>query len=454
MELETKTIIIENNRCAWGKCIFCSFSKKRDIPVLGENRLNQLIENELKGITTLKQLKFFNSGSFLDANQIPVFVQDFVLKKCKELKTEELIFECHPMFITDKNIERIRKTLDSLNYNPKISVAIGLETADDRMLKKIKKGITLQSFEKAVGLLKKYNFYARTYLMANLPYEKDVEKSLDRSVDFALKHSEKICIINTYPYGYAELFDIWLSRKWHPLNKKDFENLTGKYKKNKKIEIYFDDFISYPKFSIAKQKKVDLYGANKFNLTHPYYEVWQEYLADFYLPPKIKNCILFLPCSFRKPYSMSKTHKAILERLKSVFGYEKIHQIMISNPGLIPREFESKYPFANYDWSEAQETPAIKKLYTKVTQERIEKYLENHRAHYAYTSKKPVFCYLKYESESYIALENACKKQNIALVNLLDKEAYDFLKKEGMRSILTNQILLDKMFLHIAKAKI
>ena len=454
MDLDTKTMIIENNKCAWGKCIFCSFSKKQNVQILSEDKLKQLIENELDGITTLKQLKFFNSGSFLDENQIPIPVQDFLLEKCKQLKTEELIFECHPMFITDKNISRIRKKLNDINYSPKINVAIGLESADNTILKKIKKGITRETYTKAVELLKKYNFYARTYLMANLPYKKDYSKSLKDSVDFALPMSDTICIINAYPYGYAELFDIWLSRKWHPLNKNEFEKITKKYKNNKKIEIFFDDFISYPKFSLPKQKKVDLYGANKFNLTHPYYEVWQEYLADFYIPPKVKEHVLILPCSYRKPYSMSKTHKAIITRLKGAYSYGKIHQIMVSNPGLIPREFESKYPFAKYDWPEAQETPNIKKLYTVVTQARIENYLKNHKDYYSYNSKKPVFCYLKYEAESYIALKNACKNLDISLINLVDKDTYDLFKKQGMKDILINEMLLDKMFLGLAKRKL
>ena len=454
MELKTKTIIIENKRCAWGKCIFCSFSKKKDMPFLSEKKQKQLIEDELKEITSIRQLKIFNSGNFLDIEQIPVSVRDFIFKKSKELKVEELIFECHPLFITEKNLSQIREKLNFINYNPKIYIAIGLETADNIMLKKIKKGITLQNFKKTVKLLKKYNFYSRTYLMANLPYEKDIKTNLDKSIDFASNYSEKICIINTYPYGYAELFDIWLSRKWHPLDKKKFEKLVEKYKKNNKIELYFNDFISYPKFSLSRQKKMDLNGANKSNLIHNCYEVWQEYLADFYMPPKIKKVILFLPCSFRKPYSLSPTHKAIIERLKNVFGYEKIHQIMISNPGLIPREFESKYPFAHYNWSESQETYTIKKLYIKTTQGRIEKYLKNHKTSYIYTSKKPIFCYLKYESESYTALKNACKKQNIALLNLLDKEVYAFLKKEGVKNILTNQLLLDKMFLSLSKRKL
>ncbi|MCK5176957.1 MAG: DUF5591 domain-containing protein [Candidatus Aenigmarchaeota archaeon] len=454
MNLDSKIIIIENNRCAWGKCVFCSFSKKQDVPTLSEAKLKEWIERELRGIETLKQLKFFNSGSFLDENQIPISIQDFILSKCKSLKTKELIFECHPIFITEKNIKRIKQKLHSLDYDLKISVGIGLESADDKVLKKIQKGTTIKTFKKAVDLLKKYDFFARTYLMANLPFVDNYEKDIHNSIDFALQMSDTVCVINTYPYGYSKLFDIWMDQKWHPLNKEEFEKITKKYSSNPKVEIYFDDFISYPKFSLNNQKKTDLYGANKDNLIHPFYQIWQEYLANFYIPPKIKKHILFLPCSFRKPYARSKTHKAIIERLKSVWGYEKIHQIMISNPGLIPRELESKYPFAHYDWPEIQETKTIKKLYIKITKQRLEKYLENHRNDYSYDSKRPVFCYLKYNSETYIALNEACKNLNIALVNLLDEEKYRLYKSKNMKNILTHQILLNKMFLNFAKRKL
>ncbi|MCK4555419.1 MAG: DUF5591 domain-containing protein, partial [Candidatus Aenigmarchaeota archaeon] len=188
--------------------------------------------------------------------------------------------------------------------------------------------------------------------------------------------------------------------------------------------------LDYPRF--AKHER--LVGATRENLIHPHYVVWQDYISRFYETPKTKKYALFLPCSFKKPYSRSRTHKEILRRLVSLPQYNEIHQLMISNPGVIPREFEAKYPFANYDWPEWQENKKIKKEYTDVTKERLQKYLSRHKY-------KRVFAYFKPDSESFIALSRACRELGVNLIPCFDKKTYDGLTdKDG---VLYNRKMLD-----------
>jgi len=60
-----------------------------------------------------------------------------------------------------------------------------------------------------------------------------------------------------------------------------------------------------------------------------------------------------LPCSYTKPYSRSTTHRGIIETLKKTDKYGRnTNQVMLSNTGVIPREFENMYPFNAYDWDE------------------------------------------------------------------------------------------------------
>ncbi|MEA3343607.1 MAG: DUF5591 domain-containing protein, partial [archaeon] len=261
----------------------------------------------------------------------------------------------------------------------------------------------------------------------------NIQKSLDSSVSFALKHSDSVAIINTFAYGYAPLFDMWLKKTWRPLDKNEFSTLTKKHSANKKIDIYFDDYITYPRF----KKQEPLVGATSQNLENPVYDIWQDYIVRFYEKPPIKKYALFLPCSYRKPYSSSRTHKEILKRLTPLPFYASIHQLMISNPGIIPREFETKYPFAHYDWPEWEETPKIKKQYIKTTEKRIQNYLKTHKY-------EKVFAYFKPDSESYIALKNACKKQKIDLISCVDENVYrDF--KDNQKTPLVERRLLDAL---------
>ncbi len=63
-----------------------------------------------------------------------------------------------------------------------------------------------------------------------------------------------------------------------------------------------------------------------------------------YTPPETELAVL-LPCSAKKPYSLSKTHQII----KSVLG-NKGNQLIITSPlGLVPRELELVYPAQHYD---------------------------------------------------------------------------------------------------------
>lgn len=449
-----KTIILESGKCAWGKCLFCSFGKK-DAGPADVNFLKQRID---RGVATdercnpwqrrsraiddapkIHTLKFFNSGSFLDRNQIPLEAQDYLFEKCRNSGIKELIVECRPEFINEKSMDELKPRAGRL----KLTFAMGLEVADNRVLEKIQKGMTLAKYEAAAKLLGKSGFGVRTYLMANLPFVGNIQKSLDASVRYAMRLSDSVAIINAFAYGYSGLFRMWVDGEWAPLDKKQFDALVKKYKKNPKIDIYFDDYITYPKFPETMQETLE--GVGEKYILHPYFNVWQDYISRFYEVPEGKQYVLFLPCSFRKPYSLSQTHKKIIARISGLRQYPLIHQVMISNPGVIPREFESKYPFAHYDWKEWLETPEIKKQYMGVTEKRIVAYLKTHKY-------KKVFAYLKPTSESYAALKNACNTLKIRLISCVDEKIYGELKDEihdavigDENNLLTNRKLLDHL---------
>ncbi|MBW6461705.1 MAG: DUF5591 domain-containing protein [DPANN group archaeon] len=427
MSSETsKTFILKSGKCSWSNCIYCGYGKIEGFEANTEN-VNRDLDGFFKIVdSTTQTIKIFGSGSLLDEKQFPKESRDYLAQLCKTHKIKTLLFESRPEFITDDSL----KTFKDITY----TVAIGLEVADNDTLKQIKKGFTITQYEKATETIHNNNGKVRTYLLVNPPYVKDIQASLDTSVDFALKHSDSIVLINLYPHSSAEMIKLYLDLKWKPLDIKQFENMTDKWKTNKKVELDFETFTFTPR--IPEKLKCELKGANEKNLTHPYYEIWQDYFQRFYTPPKIKDTILFLPCAFRKPYSQSRTHKDILKRIQNMHFYARLHQVMISNPGIIPREFESKYPFAHYDWPEWQETADLKKIYIEITQKRIENYLKAHKY-------KKYLCYFKPESESYIALKNACKKLDINLVQLFDKTLYE--EKMPETNILIERRTLDAM---------
>jgi len=60
------------------------------------------------------------------------------------------------------------------------------------------------------------------------------------------------------------------------------------------------------------------------------------------------DTLLILPCSARKPYSLSPSHKKILDVLSKYRRY--IHEVILTSPlGIVPRELEIVYPAFHYD---------------------------------------------------------------------------------------------------------
>ena len=58
--------------------------------------------------------------------------------------------------------------------------------------------------------------------------------------------------------------------------------------------------------------------------------------------------LILLPCSARKPYSRSRSHRIILNRLGKLRQF--LHEAIITSPiGIVPRGLEIMYPASNYD---------------------------------------------------------------------------------------------------------
>ena len=69
-----------------------------------------------------------------------------------------------------------------------------------------------------------------------------------------------------------------------------------------------------------------------------------ERVQNRFRPSRHDVCVL-LPCSARKPYSLSQSHM----KLRRATG-ERAHEVILTSPlGVVPRELESIYPAAHYD---------------------------------------------------------------------------------------------------------
>jgi archaeosine synthase len=62
-------------------------------------------------------------------------------------------------------------------------------------------------------------------------------------------------------------------------------------------------------------------------------------------PPPLHDVAVLLPCSARKPYSASLSHRKFMKAIRG-----RAHELIVTSPlGLVPREIERVYPAAHYD---------------------------------------------------------------------------------------------------------
>ena len=114
--------------------------------------------------------------------------------------------------------------------------------------------------------------------------------------------------------------------------------------------------------------KDQLLATTKESLLRPEIKRFQERVIERSRKPASAKVLLLLPCSARKPYSFSKSHRLYERQIDGSGNTGVIHEVIITSPlGIVPRELELVYPASAYDipvtgvWDE-DEKKIIKKL--------------------------------------------------------------------------------------------
>lgn len=88
----------------------------------------------------------------------------------------------------------------------------------------------------------------------------------------------------------------------------------------------------------------------KESLWRPDIRRYRERLESRYQPPSSPEVLVLLPCSAKKPYSSSKTHRMFREAIRNSEIGSAVHEVIVTSPlGIVPRELEIVYPAQQYD---------------------------------------------------------------------------------------------------------
>lgn len=86
------------------------------------------------------------------------------------------------------------------------------------------------------------------------------------------------------------------------------------------------------------------------SLTRPEVVRFRRRVRERYHKPPAARVLLLLPCSARKPYSESRSHRRFREAILASGNPSVVHEVIVTSPlGLIPRELERFYPARSYD---------------------------------------------------------------------------------------------------------
>lgn len=124
------------------------------------------------------------------------------------------------------------------------------------------------------------------------------------------------------------------------------------YTKATSVELMrrFDREHTYLESAAPKHRPVALPAMTAEALTMPEVEAFRRTVRDRYEPPRSAKVLVLLPCSQRKPYKMSRSHRAFNRVLDESGIRPLLHEVMITSPlGLVPRELEEVYPANQYD---------------------------------------------------------------------------------------------------------
>lgn len=93
------------------------------------------------------------------------------------------------------------------------------------------------------------------------------------------------------------------------------------------------------------------FAANsKESLHRPDVARWRSRMRERYERPGSARILLLIPCSAKKPYSFSSSHRRFREAVRNSGAGRVVHEVIVTSPlGLVPRELELFYPAKDYD---------------------------------------------------------------------------------------------------------
>ena len=203
------TIFLTNRECPW-HCLMCDLWRHTLREKVPSGAIPFQIDHALKQLAPARQIKLYNSGSFFDAQAIPLDDYGPIAQRVNSF--DRLIVESHPALLGDSCL-RLRDLLKC-----RLEVAMGLETAQPEILSRLNKRMTLEQFSAAAEWLRANDVDLRVFILLQPPFMKEHEAVYwaERSLDFAFDCGASVASLIPTRAGNGALDELQMLGEFAP----------------------------------------------------------------------------------------------------------------------------------------------------------------------------------------------------------------------------------------------
>ncbi|UCG89347.1 MAG: radical SAM protein [Gemmatimonadota bacterium] len=185
---DVATVFVTNKECPF-RCLMCDLWQHTAPGRVPDGAVAHQIEWALERLPPAQHLKLYNAGSFFDRQAIPRADWPRIAQLLTPFHT--VIVESHPRLI-GQDCDVFAQML-----NPRLQVAMGLETVDPTVLPRLNKRMTLDDFEQATRFLTDHAIDTRAFILLRTPFQSEqqgVEWAM-RSIDYAFGVGVECCVV-------------------------------------------------------------------------------------------------------------------------------------------------------------------------------------------------------------------------------------------------------------------
>ncbi len=207
--------IMQTGGCRWSHrsgCTMCGYHSD-SIPGIDPGQLREQLTMAAKRYQGEPVVKIFTSGSFLDSREVPLEVQRDVLQAFYG-QAEKIIVETRPSFVS--GLEDIADVVPS---GGTLSVAMGLESANDRVLEyAVNKGFTYADWRQTAETVRGAGFQVKTYVLLKPPFltEEEALEDAVATIDAAGGLSDAISLNPVAVHGNTLVEYLWKRDRYRP----------------------------------------------------------------------------------------------------------------------------------------------------------------------------------------------------------------------------------------------